>query len=279
MPGIAAGETIEEQTAMRLKDKIALITGAASGIGAATGRTFAREGAAVVIADLNDEGGHRMVDQIRDAGGTAEFVHADVGQPREVEAMIKSAVDRFGRLDILHNNAVFATAGHIGEIALEGWQKTIDVGLTAYWYATKCAIAEMLPRKHGAIVNTASISGLGGDYMMGAYNTIKAGVINLTRTTAIEYARKGIRCNAVCPGPIATPALMGLLNASPPKITEQICAAVPLGRLGEPEEIANVVLFLASDEASYVTGGFFVADGGLSAHTGMPSLFGVGPEW
>jgi meso-butanediol dehydrogenase/(S,S)-butanediol dehydrogenase/diacetyl reductase len=259
---------------MRLKDKIALITGAASGIGAATARTFAREGATVVIADLNDEGGHRMVDQIRDAGGAAEFVHADIGQPREVEAMIKSAVDRFGQLDILHNNAVFATAGHVGEIALEGWQKTIDVGLTAYWYATKCAIAEMLPRKRGAIVNTASISGLGGDYMMGAYNTI-----NLTRVTAIEYARKGIRCNAVCPGPIATPSLMGLLNASPSKITDQICEAVPMGRLGEPQEIANVVLFLASDEASYVTGGFFVADGGLTAHTGMPSLFGVGPEW
>jgi meso-butanediol dehydrogenase / (S,S)-butanediol dehydrogenase / diacetyl reductase len=231
-----------------------------------------------VIADINDEGGHRMVDQIRDAGGTAEFVHADIGQPKEVEAMIKSAVDRFGRLDILHNNAVFTSPGHIGEIALEGWQKTLDVGLTAYWYATKCAIAEMLPRKHGAIVNTASISGLGGDYMMGAYNTIKAGVINLTRVTGIEYARKGIRCNAVCPGPIATPPLVGLLDGNP-KVKEQICDAIPMGRLGDPQEIANVVLFLASDEASYITGAFFVADGGLCAHTGMPSLFGVGPQW
>jgi meso-butanediol dehydrogenase/(S,S)-butanediol dehydrogenase/diacetyl reductase len=264
---------------MRLNDKISLITGAASGIGEATAKTFAREGASVVIADLNDEGGHRVVAQIRDSGGTAEFVHADIGQPKEVEAMIKSAVDRFGRLDILHNNAVFAAPGHVGEVALEGWQKTIDVGLTAYWYATKCAIAEMMPRKRGAIVNTASISGLGGDYMMGAYNTIKAGVINLTRVTGIEYARKGIRCNAVCPGPITTPPLMGLLKASPQKITDTICETIPMGRLGEPQEIANVVLFLASDEASYVTGAFFVADGGLTAHTGMPSLFGIGPEW
>ena len=264
---------------MRLKNKVSLITGAASGIGAATARTFAREGAAVVVADINDDGGHRMVDQIRDAGGTAEFVHTDIGQPREVEAMIKAAVDRFGQLDILHNNAITATAGHIGEIALAGWQKTLDVGLTAYWYATKCAIAEMMPRKRGAIVNTASISGLGGDYMMGAYNTIKAGVINLTRTTAIEYARKGIRCNAVCPGPIATPALLGALNVQPKQITDQICEAIPMGRLGDPQEIANLVLFLASDEASYITGAYFVADGGLTAHTGMPSLFGKGPEW
>ena len=171
---------------MRLKDKVSLITGAASGIGAATARTFAREGAAVMVADINDEGGHRMVDQIRDAGGTAEFVHADIGQPKEVEAMIKSTVDRFGRLDILHNNAVFTAVGHVGEVTLEGWQQTIDVGLTAYWYATKCAIAQMLPAKRGAIVNTASISGLSADYMMGAYNTIKAGVINLTRATGID---------------------------------------------------------------------------------------------
>jgi meso-butanediol dehydrogenase/(S,S)-butanediol dehydrogenase/diacetyl reductase len=263
---------------MRLNDKVSLITGAASGIGAATARTFAREGAAVMVADINDDGGQRMVAQIRDAGGTAEFVHADIGQPKEVEAMIKATVDRFGRLDILHNNAVFTAVGHVGDVTLEGWRQTIDVGLTAYWYATKCAIAQMLPAKRGAIVNTASISGLSADYMMGAYNTIKAGVINLTRATAIEYARKGIRCNAVCPGLTGTPPLLGLLNASPNSM-KQFCDVIPMGRLGDPMEIANVVLFLSSDEASYVTGAFFVVDGGLTAHTGVPSLFGIGPEW
>jgi meso-butanediol dehydrogenase/(S,S)-butanediol dehydrogenase/diacetyl reductase len=246
---------------MRLKDKIALITGAGSGIGEATAKTFAREGASVVVVDLNEDGGKRVVAEIRKAGAKAEFLAADVGVTAEIERMIKFATDRFGRLDILHNNA-----------------KTLDVGLTAYWYATKCAIEVMLPRLSGAIVNTASVSGLAGDYTLGAYNAVKAGVVNITRVTGIEYARKGLRCNAVCPGPIATPPLLRMEDARP-DIVARIKEAIPMGRLGEPQEIANVVLFLASDEASFVTGAFFVADGGLWAHSGMPSLSGAGPEW
>ena len=264
---------------MRLKDKISLITGAGSGIGAATAKTFAREGAAVVVVDLNEEGGHRVIDEIRKSGGTAEFVRADVGVPKETERMIKFATDKFGRLDILHNNAVFTTVGRIADITLEGWQKTLDVGLTAYWYATKIAIEKaMLAQKRGAIVNTASVSGLAGDYTLGAYNAVKAGVVNITRVTGIEYARKGIRCNCVCPGPIGTPPLLAL-EKQRPETVKRIREAIPMGRLGEPQEIANVVLFLASDEASFVTGAFFVADGGLWAHSGMPSLAGQGPEW
>ncbi len=263
---------------MRLENKVALITGAGSGIGEATAKTFAREGARVVVADLNDDGGRRVASQIRSAGGEAEFFHADVGAPREIEAMIKFAADRYGRLDILHNNAIFTTVGRVGEITLEGWQKTVDVGLTAYWYATKCAIEVMLPQKRGAIVNTASVSGLAGDYTLGAYNAVKHGVVALTKATGIEYARKGIRCNAVCPGPIGTPPLLRLED-SRPDVLARIREAIPMGRLGEPQEIANVVLFLASDEASLVTGAFFVADGGLWAHSGMPSLSGQGPEW
>jgi meso-butanediol dehydrogenase/(S,S)-butanediol dehydrogenase/diacetyl reductase len=263
---------------MRLKDKVALITGAGSGIGEATAKTFAREGASVVVVDLNDEGGKRVVEEIRKSGAQAEFHHADVGVPAEIERMIKVACDQFGRLDILHNNAVFTTIGRIGEITLEGWQKTLDVGLTAYWYATKCAIQVMLPRGKGAIVNTASVSGLAGDYTLGAYNAVKAGVVNITRVTGIEYARKGIRCNAVCPGPIATPPLLQIEEARP-DIVAKIREAIPMGRFGEPQEIANVVLFLASDEASFVTGAYFVADGGLWAHSGMPSISGEGPDW
>jgi len=263
---------------MRLKDKIALITGAGSGIGEATAKTFAREGATVVVVDLNEDGAARVVSEIRKAGGAAESLRADVGVPAEIEGMIKFARDRFGRLDVLHNNAIFTTVGRIGEISLEGWQKTIDVGLTAYWYATKCALELMLPVRKGAIVNTASVSGLAGDYTLGAYNAVKAGVVNITRVTGIEYARKGIRCNAVCPGPIGTPPLLRMED-SRPDIVARIREAIPMGRLGEPQEIANVVLFLASDEASFVTGTFLVADGGLWAHSGMPSLSGEGPEW
>ncbi|HTR62702.1 MAG TPA: glucose 1-dehydrogenase [Candidatus Binataceae bacterium] len=263
---------------MRLKDKVALITGAGSGIGEATAKTFAREGARVVIADLNDDGGRRVANDIRKAGGNAEFHHADVGARDDIEKMIKFAVDHFGQLDILHNNAIFTTVGRVGELTLDGWQKTMDVGLTAYWYATKCAIDVMLPRRRGAIVNTASVSGLAGDYTLGAYNAVKHGVVGLTKSTAIEYARKGIRCNAVCPGPIGTPPLLRLED-SRPDVVARIREAIPMGRLGEPQEIANVVLFLASDEASFVTGSFYVADGGLWAHSGMPSLSGQGPEW
>src|SRR5262249_55569177 len=151
-----------------------------------TAKTFAREGAAVVIVDLNEEGGNRVVSDIRKSAGTAEFLRADVSAPAEIERMIKFARDRFGRLDILHNNAIFATVGRIGDITLEGWQKTVDVGLTAYWYATKCAIEVMLPNRKGSIVNTASVSGLAGDYTLGAYNAVKAGVVNITRVTGIE---------------------------------------------------------------------------------------------
>jgi meso-butanediol dehydrogenase/(S,S)-butanediol dehydrogenase/diacetyl reductase len=263
---------------MRLKDKVALISGSGSGIGEATAKRLAAEGAAVVVVDLNEDGAGRVAGEIRSAGGKAEALKANIGNPAEVENMIKFAVDKFGQLDILHNNAIRLYTGRLGEMSLDNWRKSVEVGLTSYFYATKCALAVMVPRRKGAIINTGSVSGLAADYGLGAYNAIKAGVINLTRATAIEYARKGIRCNAVCPGPIGTPPLLAV-EKSRPQIVARIREAIPMGRLGEPQEIANVVLFLASDEASFVTGAFFVADGGLWAHSGMPSLSGEGPEW
>jgi meso-butanediol dehydrogenase/(S,S)-butanediol dehydrogenase/diacetyl reductase len=161
---------------------------------------------------------------------------------------------------------------------VEAWQKAIDCGLTNYWYCSRKAVELMLPQGGGAIVNTASVSGLGADYGLGPYNVVKSGVIALTRSFAIDYARKDIRCNALCPGPIATPPLLKV-KESRPDFFERMSETVPMGRFGRPQEMANVVLFLASDEASYVTGAFFVADGGLMAHTGMPSLTGDGPQW
>lgn len=263
---------------MRLKNKIALITGAGSGIGEATAKTFAREGATVVVTDIDDANGQRVVAEIRHAAGRAEYTRADIGEPADIERMISFATDRFGRLDILHNNALFTVIGRIGDIALADWKKTVDVSLTGYWYATKVALGPMLKQGKGAIINTASVSGLAGDYTLGVYNAVKAGVVNISRVTGIEYARKGIRCNAICPGPILTPPLQRL-GDSRPEVFARIKDAIPMGRYGEPQEIANVALFLASDEASFVTGAFVVADGGLWAHSGMPSLSGQGPEW
>jgi meso-butanediol dehydrogenase/(S,S)-butanediol dehydrogenase/diacetyl reductase len=263
---------------MRLENKVALITGSGSGIGEATAKRLAAEGAAVVVVDLNEEGAVRVAGEIRSAGGAAEAMRANVGNPSEVEQMIQFAVDKFGHLDILHNNAIRLYTGRVGEMTLEQWRKSVDIGLTAYWYATRCALAVMVPNRKGAIVNTGSVSGIAADYGLGAYNAIKAGVINLTRATAIEYARKGIRCNAVCPGAILTPPILKSRRAMP-ELAAKSEQVIPMGRYGEPIEIANVVLFLASDEASYVNGTCVVADGGLLAHTGLPSVAGGGPDW
>jgi len=171
---------------MRLKNKVALVSGSGSGIGEATAKRLASEGAAVVVVDLNEEGANRVAAEIKKAGGAAEALKANVGNPSEVEGMVKFAIDKFGQLDILHNNAIRLYTGRIGEMTLENWRKAVDIGLTSYWYATRCALNVMVPQGRGAIVNTASVSGLAADYGLGAYNAIKAGVINLTRATAID---------------------------------------------------------------------------------------------
>jgi meso-butanediol dehydrogenase/(S,S)-butanediol dehydrogenase/diacetyl reductase len=263
---------------MRLTGKVGLVSGAASGIGEATAKTFAREGAAVVVADLNEEGGNRVVGEIRTAGGRAEFVRCNIGRTADVDTAFRFATEKFGRLDILHNNAIVFVPGRLADLTIEQWQKALNVGLTAYWYCTKVALGVMVPQGGGAIVNTASISGLAADYGLGPYNVIKSAVINMTRSTAIDYARKGIRCNCVCPGPIATPPLVKMRHDQP-AIAGSMAEAIPMGRMGEPQEIANAVLFLASDEASFVTGAALVVDGGSTAVNSIPSLLGSGPSW
>lgn len=263
---------------MRMANKAVLVSGAASGIGEACAKTYAREGARVVVADMNAEGGERVVAEIEAAGGEAAFVATNILDTGDIEKMVAFAADRFGCIDVLHNNAQVTAAGRIGDIALEDWRRALEGGLTSYWYASKLAVAHMLRQGGGAVVNTASVSGIAGDFGLGPYNASKAGVVNMTRVFAIEYARKNIRCNALLPGPIGTPPLRAR-EKTDPVIMDRIKDAIPMGRLGTPQEMANVALFLASDEAGFVTGAAYVADGGLNAHSGMPSLTGVFPDF
>ncbi|HEY7296103.1 MAG TPA: SDR family NAD(P)-dependent oxidoreductase [Dehalococcoidia bacterium] len=255
----------------RLQGKVAIVTGAASGIGAATALRFAAEGATVIVNDIQREGGERVVAQIGEAGGKASFHYADAGVADEVTRLVEETAGRYGRLDVLHNNAFRTRFGMVGQLTPEQWRGAFDVTLHGTFYGMRAALPIMARQGGGAIVNTASVSGLFGDYAMSAYNAAKAAVVNLTHTAAIEYARYGVRVNCVCPGPIDTPAVQGML-ARQPEVREPLLAALPMHRFGTPEEVANCVLFLASDEAAFVTGAALTVDGGLTAWTGHPPL-------
>jgi meso-butanediol dehydrogenase / (S,S)-butanediol dehydrogenase / diacetyl reductase len=252
----------------RLAGKVALITGAASGIGAATARRFAREGAAVLVVDIDEAGARALADEIAAAGGTAWPFLADVGEPSFAEAMVDEAFARFGRLDVLHNNAAFGEFAPTHELSLESWERTLAVNLTGPFLACKRALPRMVAQKSGVILSTASVAALVAEDSLAAYCTTKAGVVAFTRSIAVEYAPHGIRANAICPGTIAT-GKMGANLAKRPELRRRMEAAHPVGRLGTAEEVAGLAAYLASDEAAFITGATYVIDGGGTATRGL----------
>ncbi len=247
----------------RLKNKVAIITGGGSGIGRATCLLFAREGAKVVVADYAAEGGHETVRQIKAASGEATFVQADVSKSADVRTMIATTVNTYGRVDVLFNNAgIEGPSAKLANYKEEDWDRVIAIDLTAVYLGMKYAIPEMIKQGGGVIISTASVAGMVGFPGSGAYAAAKAGVINLTRLAALEYAEKKIRVNCICPGVISTPMVDRVMGDRP---RENVVRLEPIGRLGQPEDIANAALFLASDESAFATGAPFVIDGGYVA--------------
>jgi NAD(P)-dependent dehydrogenase (short-subunit alcohol dehydrogenase family) len=248
-----------------LNGKVALVTGGASGIGRAAALTFAREGAKLVIADMHADGGQQTVHMIQENGGEATFVQVDVTSAGAVEVLISKTVETYGRLDCAHNNAGISGGGRAltAEYAEDTWHQVIAVNLTGVWFCMKYEIPQMLSQGSGAIVNTASVAGLIGGRGLAAYVASKHGVVGLTKTAALEYAQQGIRVNCVCPGVIHTP--MTARGLSDPQRRARIIASEPMGRVGTPEEIAEAVVWLCSDAASFVTGHTMTVDGGYVA--------------
>jgi len=251
-----------------LQGKAALVTGGGSGIGRATAIAFAREGARVAVADVMLDAAQRTVAVINDAGGQAIAIAADVTDDAAVAAMVRATVAAFGRLDCAFNNAgisprtVGAGGQKIGDVTPDAWDRMIDVNLTGVWRCLRHEVAQMRTQESGgAIVNTASIGGLVALPMSSAYTVGKHGVVGLTKLAAKDHAEERIRVNAVCPGYIETP----MTTQSLAENGERIRARTPLGREGQPEEIAGLVVFLCSDRASYITGAAYAADGGYTA--------------
>ncbi len=249
-----------------LEAKVALVTGGASGIGAATAEIFAEKGANVVVSDIDEEGGRATVERIKSAGGSAMFRLCDVSDPEQVQRLIIAAVGTYGHIDVAFNNAgVEGEAATTPNCSIENFDLNIDVNLKGVFLCMKYQIEQFLKQgTSGAIVNTASVAGLVGAKGVPAYVAAKHGVVGLTKTAAIEFAKKKIRVNAVCPGGIRTQMLERLINEKP-WVEKQMLKLQPIGRLGDPREVGKVVAFLCSDDASFVTGHAMPVDGGCVA--------------
>ena len=252
---------------MRLASKVAIITGAGSGIGQATALRFAQEGARVVVVDWNSEGGQETARLIHSSGGEAIFVEADVSQDEDARQMVEMAITTYGRLEILVNNAAIQVFGTIPDTSEADWHRVMDVNLKGVYLGCKYAIPHLAARGGGSIINTASILGLVGDPDLPAYGATKGGVLAMTRAMAQAHGRENIRVNSICPGDVATPLVVEYFEQQPDpeEARRRVASEYALGRIAQPEEIANVALFLASDESSFVTGAHIVVDGGLTS--------------
>jgi meso-butanediol dehydrogenase/(S,S)-butanediol dehydrogenase/diacetyl reductase len=257
----------------KLENRVAIVTAGGSGIGAATARRFVQDGASVVVADISGRRAEEVASAITASGGKAVYIKMDASDPEGVQSTIQLALDTYGRLDIMFNNAGMADAAPLDETSLESWNRVLAVTLTSTFLGLKYCLPIMRRQGGGAVVNTASVSGTGGDYGLSSYNAAKAGVINLTRAAAIENAKFNIRINCVCPGAINTRAAQILGGKRADEFRQLQAKAHPLGRMGEPEEIANTVAFLVSDEASFITGAAIMVDGGVTAGTGLPNMY------
>jgi NAD(P)-dependent dehydrogenase (short-subunit alcohol dehydrogenase family) len=250
----------------RIQDRVAVITGGCSGIGLATAKRFADEGARLVIGDVNDEAGAQVV---ADLGGpdVATYVHVDVTSKDEVDALFRTAKETYGSVDIAFNNAGISPPDDdsILDTELDAWRRVQEVNLTSVYLCCKAALPYMLEQKRGSIINTASfVAVMGAATSQISYSASKGGVLSMTRELGVQFARDGVRVNALCPGPVNTPLLKELFAKDEERAARRL-VHVPMGRFGEPEEMANAVLFLASDESSFMTASTFLVDGGISA--------------
>ena len=252
---------------MRLQDKIAIVVGGGAGMGRAVALAFANEGAAVVVADIDEAGAGETVAQIEQSGAQALFVHADIAVPSQVEAMATAAIVRFGRVDVLHVNAGIQDLWgdkRAHELSEEIWERTMAVNLRGSWLCCKYVLPAMLAQGNGSIILVGSPTGwLGCAPGYTAYSASKGGVIGLTRVMAADYARDGIRVNSIIPATTETPMISDLLTDQ--EMAAQLADAIPMGRIGRPDDIAGLAVFLASDESAFCTGGFFAVDGGMTA--------------